>query len=80
VCPRALFRWVEAALLALSRHRHLVAAFKDELAPYKVTKGTIRFSLSQPVPVKLIERIAKFRKGEASRAEKSLAALRQTCR
>jgi uncharacterized protein YdhG (YjbR/CyaY superfamily) len=39
---------------------HLVAAFKHDLAPYKVSKGTIRFPLSQPVPVKLIERIAKF--------------------
>jgi uncharacterized protein YdhG (YjbR/CyaY superfamily) len=39
----------------------LLAAFKDELAPYKVSKGTIRFPLSEPVPVKLIERIAKFR-------------------
>jgi uncharacterized protein YdhG (YjbR/CyaY superfamily) len=53
---------------------HLVAAFKDELAPYKVTKGTIRFSLSQPVPVKLIERIAKFRAKEAAeRARAKLA-------
>ncbi len=39
---------------------HLVAAFKDDLAPYKVKKGTIRFPLSRPVPVRLIERIAKF--------------------
>ena len=43
---------------------HLVAAFQDELAPYKVNKGTIRFPLSQPVPVKLIERVAKFRAKE----------------
>jgi uncharacterized protein YdhG (YjbR/CyaY superfamily) len=43
----------------------LVEAFKDDLAPYKVDKGTIRFPLSQPVPVKLIERIAKFRAKEA---------------
>ncbi len=42
----------------------LVAAFKDELAPYEVNKGTIRFPLSEPVPVKLIERIAKFRAKE----------------
>jgi uncharacterized protein YdhG (YjbR/CyaY superfamily) len=45
---------------------HLVAAFKDELAPYKVSKGTIRFPLALPVPVKLIERIAKFRAKEAT--------------
>jgi len=44
----------------------LVAAFKDDLAPYEVSKGTIRFPLSQPVPVKLIERIAKFRAKEAA--------------
>lgn len=39
----------------------LVAAFRDDLAPYKISKGTIRFPLSEPVPVKLIERIARFR-------------------
>jgi uncharacterized protein YdhG (YjbR/CyaY superfamily) len=44
----------------------LAAAFKDELASYTVDKGTIRFPLSQPVPVKLIERIAKFRAQEAA--------------
>jgi uncharacterized protein YdhG (YjbR/CyaY superfamily) len=49
----------------------LVAAFKDELAPYKISKGTIRFPLSQPVPAKLIEQIAKFRADEAAQREKS---------
>jgi uncharacterized protein YdhG (YjbR/CyaY superfamily) len=43
----------------------LVAAFKDDLAPYEVNKSTIRFPLSKPVPVKLIERIARFRAKEA---------------
>ena len=43
----------------------LVAAFKDDLAPYEVNKGTIRFPLSQPVPVKLIGRIARFLAQEA---------------
>src|ERR1700681_4255385 len=43
----------------------LVAAFKDQLGPYKISKGTIRFPLSEPVPVKLIERIGKFRAKEA---------------
>lgn len=44
----------------------LVAAFKGELASYEIRKGTIRFPLSEPVPVKLIERIAKFRAKETS--------------
>ena len=38
----------------------LVAAFHDELLPYTVSKGTIRFPLSEPVPVRLIARIAKY--------------------
>jgi uncharacterized protein YdhG (YjbR/CyaY superfamily) len=42
----------------------LVAAFQDELAPYEQSKGTIRFPLSKPVPVRLIARIAKFRAQE----------------
>jgi uncharacterized protein YdhG (YjbR/CyaY superfamily) len=39
----------------------LVAAFKRELSSYKRSKGTIRLPLDEPVPVTLIERIAKFR-------------------
>ena len=38
-----------------------VLRFKKELAPYQISKGTIRFSLSEDVPVKLIAAIAKFR-------------------
>jgi uncharacterized protein YdhG (YjbR/CyaY superfamily) len=53
---------------------HLVAAFKEELAPYKVNKGTIRFPLSETVPVKLIEGIAKFRAKEVAEREKANAA------
>jgi uncharacterized protein YdhG (YjbR/CyaY superfamily) len=50
----------------------LVAAFKDELAPYEVNgKGTIRFPLSEPVPVKLIAGIAKFRSKEVRPREKA---------
>ncbi len=54
---------------------HVVAAFKDDLAPYEVSKGTIRFPLSQPVPVRLIERIAKFRAKEVAEHEKAKAAM-----
>src|SRR5437773_8644991 len=39
----------------------LVEAFAKELAPYERSKGTLKFPLSEPVPVRLIERIAKFR-------------------
>jgi uncharacterized protein YdhG (YjbR/CyaY superfamily) len=46
--------------------RRVLAAFKDELSPHDVRKNTIRFPFSQPVPVKLIAAIAKFRATEAS--------------
>ena len=52
----------------------LVAAFKDQLAPYELSKGTIRFPLSEPVPVKLIEGIAKFRAKEVAVREKAKSA------
>src|SRR5258706_4583927 len=39
----------------------LVEAFAKDLAPYERSKGTLKFPLSEPVPVRLIERIAKFR-------------------
>ena len=44
----------------------VIEAFKDDLTPYAVSKGTIRLPLSKPVPVKLIGRIAKFRAKEVS--------------
>jgi uncharacterized protein YdhG (YjbR/CyaY superfamily) len=47
----------------------VVAAFKNEIASYVVHKGTIRFPLAQPVPVKLITRIAKFRAKEVAERE-----------
>ena len=52
--------------------KELVAAFKDDLAPYEVNeKGTIRFPLSAPVPARLIERIAKFRAREIGAGKKA---------
>lgn len=44
----------------------LAAEFAKELAPYERSKGTIKFPLSEPVPVRLIERIAKFRAQQVS--------------
>jgi uncharacterized protein YdhG (YjbR/CyaY superfamily) len=56
----------------------LVTAFKDELAPYEVNgKGTVRFPLTEPVPVKLIAGIAKFRAKEVAEREKAKPAARK---
>jgi uncharacterized protein YdhG (YjbR/CyaY superfamily) len=52
----------------------VVASFRDELAPYEIDKGTIRFLLSEPVPVKLIGRIAKLRAKEVAAREKAKVA------
>ncbi|MBV8550394.1 MAG: DUF1801 domain-containing protein [Acidobacteriaceae bacterium] len=37
------------------------AALEDELKGYDLRKGTIHFPLTEPVPVKLISRIARLR-------------------
>lgn len=49
----------------------LVAAFGKELAPYEVHKGTIRFPMSEPVPVGLIERLARFLAKQADERAKT---------
>ena len=48
-----------------------LAKFKNELARYKIQKGTIQFPISEPVPENLIERIAKFRAREVAQTPKS---------
>lgn len=55
----------------------LVAAFKSDLAPFEVRKGTIRFPLSEPVPVGLIARIARFRAKETAERTRKRAAARK---
>ncbi len=39
----------------------VIAAFADELAAYKFSKGSIRFPLNQPVPAALIVKMVKHR-------------------
>ncbi len=46
-------------------------AFKKELSPYELSKSTIKFPLDKPVPVKLIEAMAKYRAKENIEAEKN---------
>lgn len=48
----------------------LLAAFKNELAGYEISKGTIRFPYSESVPVELIERLAKFRAEQLIKRDK----------
>jgi uncharacterized protein YdhG (YjbR/CyaY superfamily) len=55
----------------------LVKAFKGDLAPYKVSKGTIRFPLNEPVPAKLIAGIAKFRAKETEDRVQAKAAVKK---
>lgn len=55
----------------------LMAAFKGELEPYRASKGTLRFPLSEPVPVKLIERIARFRIEEISERKRAKVAAKR---
>jgi uncharacterized protein YdhG (YjbR/CyaY superfamily) len=41
-----------------------ISAFKDELAGYKITKGTVQFPMDKPMPYDLIGRIVKYRAAE----------------
>lgn len=42
-----------------------IEAFKDELSPYESAKGSVQFPLAKPMPLRLIEKIVKFRVKEA---------------
>jgi uncharacterized protein YdhG (YjbR/CyaY superfamily) len=48
----------------------VVGALKKDLAGYEISKGTIRFPLSQAPPLSLIARIAKLRAKEAAERAK----------
>ena len=53
---------------------HLVTALGKEVARYTVSKGTMRLPLDEPVPAKLIARIAKLRRREVAELTKAKAA------
>jgi len=38
-----------------------ITAFKEELADYEISKGTMRFPHDKPFPIKIITQIVKFR-------------------
>jgi uncharacterized protein YdhG (YjbR/CyaY superfamily) len=43
------------------------AAFKKEVDGYATSQGTLQFPLGEPLPVKLIEAIAKYRAAEVAK-------------
>ena len=42
----------------------MLAQFKDELAEFKISKGTVQFPVDNPLPTALIKRIVKARLAE----------------
>jgi uncharacterized protein YdhG (YjbR/CyaY superfamily) len=51
--------------------KRLLEAFKGDLGNAEIVKSTLQFSFTEPVPVKLIERIARFRARELAEKRKS---------
>jgi uncharacterized protein YdhG (YjbR/CyaY superfamily) len=51
--------------------------FKDDLAPFEISRGTIKFPLTQRVPVKLIAGIAKLRAKQVTEREKAASTSRK---
>jgi len=52
-----------------------IEMFKDELAKYEISKGTVRFPLDKPIPLGLIGKITKYCvKRNAERASSRKAA------
>ncbi len=47
-----------------------IAEFLDEITQYKYAKGSVRFPLDKPLPLKLITRIVKFRVKENAERKK----------
>lgn len=41
-----------------------IEAFREELSPFEVSTGTIKFPLDQPIPYDLVRRITAYRAAE----------------
>ena len=52
----SLFPWSDA----------MVEALGEEMTPYAVGKGTIRFPADEPIPLGLVTRIVEFRNREVA--------------
>jgi uncharacterized protein YdhG (YjbR/CyaY superfamily) len=47
-----------------------IEAFKNELSKYKYAKGSVQFPIEEPLPVRLIKRIVKFKLEENCKKRK----------
>jgi uncharacterized protein YdhG (YjbR/CyaY superfamily) len=54
----------------------MLADLRKDLAAYKIAKGTIRFEFAEPVPLRLIARVARYRANEV--AMKTRATIERT--
>ena len=45
----------------------VVGRFKEELKGFKVSKGTVRFSLDEPLPAALVKKLVRARVAEAGK-------------
>jgi uncharacterized protein YdhG (YjbR/CyaY superfamily) len=50
-----------------------ITAFQSELKKYKSAKGSVQFPIDEPLPLKLIARIVKFRATENARKKPARA-------
>ncbi len=66
------FRWNGMLVWYAANKHHIgfypsaspLVVFKDELTPYKTSKGAIQFPLDRPIPVALVKKIVKYRVAE----------------
>lgn len=66
------FRWNGMLVWYAANKHHIgfypsaspLVVFKDELTPYKTSKGAIQFPLDRPIPVALVKKIVKYRIAE----------------
>jgi uncharacterized protein YdhG (YjbR/CyaY superfamily) len=47
-----------------------IEAFKNELKPYKWSRGTVQFPMDKPIPFNLIKKIVAFRVNEQLKKKK----------
>jgi uncharacterized protein YdhG (YjbR/CyaY superfamily) len=75
--PTFKYKGSLVAFAAFSRHCSffpmsyaVIGAFKNELKPFEVSKGTIRFPIDKPLPAALVKKMVKARIAENERRQK----------